>query len=211
MSEKQTISPAKSLLVVDDDRLVLRTLAGGLIQASYRVTTAESAEEAEAHLIGGETVDLVILDVRMPGIGGLHLARRLRDLDRIPFMMLSAYGDANTVAQAARYGAMGFAVKPIAMEQLLPAITAALARADDLQELRDTRQQLQQALDGDRSVNVATGILMMEHQLTRAMAFARLRDIARSQRRKLSELAQDMIHAHEAAKSIASAGPQEGP
>lgn len=198
MSTEKSLSTAKSLLLVDDDRLVLSTLATGLAKAGYRVTTAESVEEAEADLSGGDGVDLVILDVRMPGHSGLHLAQRLRDLDHIPFMMLSAYSDAQIVAQAAHYGAMGYAVKPIDLPQLLPTIEAALARADELQDLRLERQQLQQVLDGDRNINIATGIIMVSHKLARADAFNMLRNTARSQRRKLADLAQDVIQGSEA-------------
>lgn len=198
MSTEKSLSTAKSLLLVDDDRLVLSTLATGLAQAGYRVITAESVEEAEADLSGGDGVDLVILDVRMPGRGGLHLAQRLRDLDHIPFMMLSAYSDAQMVAQATHYGAMGYAVKPIDLPQLLPTIEAALARADELQDLRLERQQLQQVLDGDRNINIATGIIMVSHKLARADAFNMLRNTARSQRRKLADLAQDVIQGSEA-------------
>lgn len=198
MRTEQSQSTVKSLLLVDDDRLVLSTLANGLTRAGYHVTTAESAEEAEAHLSSGEGVDLAIVDVSMPGLGGLHLARRLHDLEHIPFMMLSAYSDTQTVAQATHYGAMGYAVKPIDLPQLLPAIEAALARADELQELRLARQQLQQALEGDRSINIATGIIMVSHKLARADAFNMLRNTARSQRRKLADLAQDVIQGSEA-------------
>lgn len=192
---------------MDDDRLVLSTLASGLAQAGYRVATAESAEEAQAHLTSGEHVDLAIVDVRMPGQDGLQLARRLRDLEHIPFMMLSAYSDANIVSQAADCGAMGYAVKPIDLPQLRPAIEAAMARAEELQDLRLARQQLQQALDGDRSINVATGIVMVSHKLNRSEAFNLLRDTARRQRRPLAELAQDTIHGSEALNLCAPPKP----
>lgn len=198
MNPEHNAPVRRCLLLVDDDRLVLSTLASGLAQAGYRVATAESAEEAQAHLTSGAHVDLAIVDVRMPGQDGLQLARRLRDLEHIPFMMLSAYSDANIVSQAADCGAMGYAVKPIDLPQLRPAIEAALARAEELQDLRLARQQLQQALDGDRSINVATGIVMVSHKLNRAAAFNLLRDTARRQRRPLAELAQDTIHGSEA-------------
>ncbi len=198
MNAQPSASAAVHLLLVDDDRLVLSTLSAGLERAGYHLTAAESAEEAEAQLAGGLRPDLAIIDVRMPGRGGLHLAQRLRELDHIPFMMFSAYGDPQIVAQATHYGALGYAVKPLDTAQLLPAIEAALARANELHELRLTRQQLQQALDGDRSINIATGILMVEHKLGRTEAFTRLRDIARAQRRKLTALASDTIAAREA-------------
>ena len=177
--------------------MVLSMIASGLTHIGYGVTTAESAEDAEAWLASGERPDLAILDVRMPGQGGLHLAQRLHELDHIPFMMLSAYSDSQTVEQATRCGALGYAVKPLDIPQLVPAIESALARADELQGLRDIRQQLQLALDAERNISVATGIVMMEHRLKRRDAFAVLRDTARKQRRKLADMADEVVKARE--------------
>lgn len=197
MTIAHPFSHSKQLLLVDDDRLVLTTLASGLTQAGYRVNTAESAEEAEAWLAGGERPDLAILDVRMPGQGGLYLAQRLRELDHIPFMMLSAFNDPDLVQQATRIGALGYAVKPLQVPQLIPAIEAALARSQELKALQETRQQLQTALSQERDINMATGITMMQHRLLRKAAFELLRTTARSRRIKLADLAAEMIQSAE--------------
>ncbi|MEO8117791.1 MAG: response regulator [Rhodoferax sp.] len=197
MTTNKAPASGKQLLIVDDDRLVLSMLSSGLTHAGYGVTTAESAEDAEAWLASGERPDLAILDVRMQGRGGLYLAQRLYELDHIPFMMLSAYSDTHTVEQATRHGALGYAVKPLDIPQLVPAIESALARANDLQDLRETRQQLQLALDAERNISVATGIVMMEHRLKRSDAFILLRDTARKQRRKLADVADEVVKARE--------------
>ena len=188
---------AKRLLVVDDDRLVLAMIASGLTHAGYEVTTAESAEEAEAWLSSGQRPDLAILDVRMPGQGGLYLAQRLRELDHIPFMMLSAFSDPEIVAQAAQSGALGYASKPLDWVQLVPAIEAALARANELHDLRSTRHHLQTALDAERDISLAVGITMMQHHLKRNAAFDLLRKKARDRRSKLAILAKEVIDAAE--------------
>ncbi len=200
MATDKAAAVRKQLLVVDDDRLVLSLMASGLTDAGYGVTTADSAEEAEAWLASGERPDLAILDVRMPGQGGLYLAQRLRELDHIPFMMLSAYSEAQIVEKATQCGALGYAVKPLDIPQLIPAVEAALARANELQGLRETRQQLQRALDAERNISVATGIFMIKHRLARQEAFALLRDTARSQRRKLADVADDVVGERESAK-----------
>lgn len=187
----------KVLLLVDDDRLVLSTTANGLRRAGYEVICAESAEDAEVWLASGARPDLALLDVRMPGHGGLYLAHRLHELDHIPFIMLSAYSDATLVEQTARQGALAYLVKPLDIPQLVPAIEAALTRADELQELRHGRRQLQQALDDERNISVATGILMMEYKLSRQAAFILLRDTARKQRRKLNAVADELVRARE--------------
>ena len=62
------------LLLVDDDRLILTTLAGGLRASGYRVSTAESVDDAQALLTSGVRPDLAVLDMHMPGRDGLELA-----------------------------------------------------------------------------------------------------------------------------------------
>lgn len=189
-----TDQPApRHLLLVDDDRLVLSTLSMGLQHGGYRVSTAESAEEAEVMLAGGLRPDLAIVDIRMSGQDGLYLARRLRELDHIPFIILSAYSEEHMIGQASQLGALGYLVKPLDTSQLLPAIEAALARANELQGLRETRAQLQAALDAERDISVAVGLTMAQHHLARQDAFELLRKLARTQRRKLAELAAEII------------------
>jgi two-component system, response regulator PdtaR len=200
MSESNDGGGAKTsvrLLLVDDDRLVVATLAQGLGNAGYAVVTAESAEDAENWLAGNERPDLAIIDVRMPGQGGLYLAQRLKEFDHIPFVILSAYSDADIVGEANRCGAMGYAVKPLDIPQLVPVIEAALSRAREMHDLRSAQQQLQHALDNERDISVAIGVVMVNEQLLRRDAFNSLRNTARTQRRKMAMVAGETIRKHE--------------
>jgi response regulator NasT len=190
------VSRPRKLLVVDDDRLILATLASGLRGSGYEVADASSLDQAIA-VLERFSPDLALLDIRMGQAGGFELARWLQRHGEIPFMFLSAYGDDDTVNEATELGAVGFVVKPVDIAQLVPAIEAALARAADLSRLRSTGRQLEQALDQQRGISVAVGILMERHRLTREQAQARLRECTRAQRRKMSELAQAIIVATE--------------
>jgi two-component system, response regulator PdtaR len=183
----------KTLLLVDDDRLVLITLAQGLSDKGYKILTAESVDEAEVLLSSGERPDLAILDVNMPGKNGLYLAERLLSFDHIPFIFLSAYSNQAFVERATECGALGYMIKPIDSPQLVPTIEAALARAKELRHLKNTERDLQTALDNERLVSVAVGITMMQYRLERKAAFELLRNAARSQRRKLAEIATDVV------------------
>lgn len=197
----------KRLLLLDDDRLVLATLGEGLRQAGYRVTTASSVEEAEEALAGG-SIDLAILDVRMPGLSGIDLAWRLHAADNeVPFIFLTAYSDEELVEQATAAGAMGYVVKPADPDRLVPAIEAAFARAGDAKKLRDTGRQLQTALDAGRDVSLAVGITMERRRLGRQDAFELLRAHARTERRKLADLARELVLAVEKANSVAAVPP----
>ena len=189
------------LLLVDDDRLILTTLAGGLRASGYRVSTAESVDDAQALLTSGVRPDLAVLDMHMPGRDGLELAQRLRDLEHLPFLVLSAYSDPATVERATQLGALSYMVKPLAISQIRPTIEAALRRAQELDALRQAQLQLQEALNGDRDISVATGITMMQYRLQRGAAFELLRCAARAQRRKLTQVAADIIQSSEALHS----------
>ena len=73
MTSESAVNPTH-LLLVDDDRLILATLSRGLQDVGYRVSCAESAEEAQEMLTSGLRPDLALLDVRLPGADGLSLA-----------------------------------------------------------------------------------------------------------------------------------------
>ncbi|MEQ1528618.1 MAG: response regulator [Methylococcales bacterium] len=192
------MNPKGNILLVDDDRLVLATLAHDLTRAGYGIDTAESVDEAMSFLQESHSLPaLVILDVRMPGKSGLELAQWLSSTADIPFMLLSAYSNHEIVDLATKYGALGYLVKPIDTPQLLPSIEAAMARAKDIKSLRTIQQQLQTALDAQRDINVAVGITMEKYRQNRSGAFELLRKTARNQRLKLAELSGEIIKASE--------------
>jgi AmiR/NasT family two-component response regulator len=200
--EKET---PRHVLVVDDDRLVLAALAEGLRGAGYRVTGAASAEDALA-AAGREAPDLALLDVRMPGMSGIELGTRLREAG-VPFLYLSAYGDRDAVENALEEGALGYLVKPLDIQQIIPSIEAALTRARDLRKLRETEAQLNAALSGTRDISMAVGLLMMRDRINREDAFELLRANARAQRRTVAEVAKELLASAEKLYTIKDLKP----
>lgn len=95
MKRTETDQPIK-ILLVDDDRLVLSTMAAGLSQAGYAVQACVSADEAMRVLAVAQP-DMAVLDVRMPGHSGIELARHLRETTDVPFLFLSAYSETELV------------------------------------------------------------------------------------------------------------------
>lgn len=187
----------KKILVVDDDPLVLITLAEGLRDAGYEVAQAQSGEHALEALAAGPTPDLALLDVRMPGMSGLEVAQRLSEAAGPPFVFLSAFDDPDIVRQAADYGALGYLVKPLVVHQIVPTIEAAIARARELRGLRAEKHTLQAAVSGRQMVSMAIGVIMERNGIDHERAFAVLRARARNQRRKLHDIAADVVQAAE--------------
>jgi two-component system, response regulator PdtaR len=184
------------ILIVDDDRLVLATLGHGLRDAGYRVSEAADGAAALA-LVSREKPDLALLDVRMPDISGVKLAERLAEEHGVPFMFLSAYGDPDIIQRATELGALGYLVKPLDVPQIIPPIEAALARGAQIRTLTDTGEQLSHALESGRETSMAVGILMERRGLDRNEAFEALRSHARSQRRRIHEVAAELVDAVE--------------
>lgn len=182
------------LLLVDDDRLVLATLARNLRVVGYDVDVAGSGEEA-LQVAGSARFNLAVMDIRMPGLSGIETAERLRTERAIPAMFLSAYSDRELVQKAVNGGGLGYVLKPVDAPQLVPAIEAALARARDFAALIDTKHQLERALASGRKTNVAIGIVMERRRITEAAAFEMLRNDARRKRRKLEYHARDLVMA----------------
>lgn len=178
--------PHSSLLLVDDESITLANLEKDLNQAGYSVIAVESVDEAETALMAGLHPDLVILDVRMPNRNGFELTETLNSMDHIPFILLTAYNDLEIVEQAKSLGALCYLVKPIDVQQLIPSIELAISRARELRSLKETGLQLQNALNNERSISTAIGIIMVQHKLNRKDAFEFLRKAARDQRKKLN-------------------------
>ena len=195
--DNEILTHKKSILLVDDDRLILSTLTNGLKRAGYQVNSAESVDEAERLLKKNQQPDLVILDVRMPDRNGLELTNYLNDCDQVPFILLTAHSDNEIIAQAKETGAMGYLVKPVDISQLIPAIETALYRSQEIRNLRKAKKQLQTALDADRAISVATGIIMDQHLINHDEALELLRKTARSERLKLIEVASSVINSRE--------------
>ncbi len=190
----------RHILVMDDDRLVLAELSEGLRGAGYRVTSAASGELAIG-VAGRDAPDLALLDVSMPDMSGIEVGGRLREAG-VPCLYLSAHEDPDTVSQAVEEGALGYLVKPLDIQQIVPSIEAALARGGDLRVLRESEAQLNAALAGSREISMVVGLLMQRDRLDRTKAFELLRSHARSQRRPLAEVAGELLSSAEKLNTI---------
>ena len=122
-----------TVLICDDHRIVREGLRAFVasVPGVDRVDTAASGEEVLARY-PQEVPDLVLMDVRMPGIGGLEAVRRLVvDYPEAKVLMLTAADDRDQVAAAVSHGARGYLLKDVSHEQLCAAVAHALA-GDDL-------------------------------------------------------------------------------
>lgn len=191
----------RRLLLVDDDPMLLVLLSTVLQHAGYDTVHAASAEEA-LQIARQDDPDLALLDVNLPGMSGIELAARLSAETAVPFMFLSVQDAAETVKKAASHGAVGYLVKPVEAAQVTPAVEAALARADEIKRLRRSEVNLTAALAAGRETSMAVGLLMARFGSDRDTAFEVLREHARAGRRKINEVATELLQAEEILNSF---------
>ncbi len=198
-------------MVVDDDRLVLATLAHGLSQAGYEVIDADNGDDAIL-LAREHKPDLALLDIRMEGKSGFDVAAYLRDVCHMPFMFLSAFTDDDTVRQVKALGAVAYLVKPLDIRQIVPAVESAFANlhagringnqsATNPDHAANAAAQSAAAEAGEhvleQIVALAVGVLMHRYSLDRGAALDRLKRLAVSEGTPLAEQAEKLVAAVE--------------
>ncbi len=122
---------AMKMLVVDDEEYICEILHEFLSLQGYQVDTAANGEDA-LKKYEADRPEVVLLDIRMPGIGGIDILRRIKEIDsRVGIIMLSAFGDEETVNEVLQMGADYYLQKPVEFERLMEILTS-------LQESLDT-------------------------------------------------------------------------
>jgi len=115
-----------NILIVDDDEVMCRTLSDILEKMSYEVTTVQTGEDALGPLQEG-IFDLILLDIVLPDMNGLDVLKKIRKIDRDPFViMMTAYADVQTAVTAMKAGAYDYINKPFEIEELKLTIKKAL-------------------------------------------------------------------------------------
>lgn len=110
----------KSILIVEDERLLARTLASALKEAGFRASTVRSAEQAEKQLFSNASFDLVILDNRLPKADGLSVLRELKKREaETKVILMTAYDNSGVRKKAERLGIDGYVKKPFDLAWML--------------------------------------------------------------------------------------------
>lgn len=143
--------PKFTILIVDDERDTREGLKRAL-RGRYEVITAESAERA-LDILEENSVDLVLTDLRMPGLGGMDFLARLKAREDAPVcMMLTAYGSVETAVEAMKRGAYDYLTKPVDLDRLDVLLDRALASRKLERENRHLRYQLNQEIGLQRII-----------------------------------------------------------
>ena len=181
------------ILIADDESIRLLSLRKQLAALGHNVVAEASTGDEAATLASSALPDLAILDIKMPVMDGIEAAEKITQARPIPIILLTAYDEAQLVERAAQANISAYLMKPVAEEDLLPAITLALARFRQFQALRQEVADLREALEARKTIERAKGILMRRLNLSEDEAFRRLQKQSQDSNRRLAQVAEAIV------------------
>ena len=182
--------PRARILLVDDEALIRMGLRVMLRELGYEIA-GEAADGHEAiDKVASLAPDVVIMDIKMPGMDGLEATRRIMAAHPVPIIVLTAYNQQSLVAEAADAGVLAYLMKPVREADIAPAIEVARARFAELAWLR--RRSPDDAA-GVLRVAEATRRLSERYRLSEKEAAARLRQLAKTSGRTIAEVADAIV------------------
>ena len=185
--------PAKRIVLGEDEALIRLDLKEMLEEEGYEVVGEAGDGESAVRLAKELRPDLVILDIKMPGVDGLAAAERISEDRSAPVLILTAFSQKDLVDRAARAKAMGYLVKPFQKSDVVPAMEMALARYEELRALEEEVQDLDERLEARKAIDRAKGLLMDRYAMKEANAFRFMQKAAMDKRLKMAEVAQLVI------------------
>jgi len=189
------------VVVADDESIVRMDLREMLESLGYLVVGEAGDGESAVHLSRELKPNIVVMDIKMPGMDGIEAGRILTEERIAPVLLLTAYSQQDLVERAKEAGVMAYIVKPFHEADLAPAIEVALQRWDEFRSLEKEVEDLKEALETRKLVDRAKGILMDSQGLSEADAFRRIQKTSMDQRKPMKEVAEAIVLAHEAGKS----------
>jgi two-component system, response regulator PdtaR len=196
VGEKGEESPPLGRVVIAEDEAIVRLdLKEILLTAGYVVVGETGRGDEAVQLVEEHLPDLVILDVKMPGMDGIRAAREITSRHDVVVLLLTAFSQRDLIEEARDSGVAAYLVKPFQPRELLPAIADVLARArqDRAIEAEQSSDGAEDKIATRRLVDEAKQILMDRDGLPEDEAFGFIQRTAMQTRARMRDVAQQVV------------------
>ncbi|MFI5047409.1 MAG: ANTAR domain-containing response regulator [Acidimicrobiia bacterium] len=193
MPDPSTTSAPTRVVIAEDEAIIRLDLKELLEDEGYQVVGETGRGDEAIELVRTLGPDLVILDIKMPGVDGLSVARHVAGERMAAVLILTAFSQRELVEQARDAGALAYLVKPFQQSDLIPAMEIALGRFAELSALEREVGDLQERLEARKVVDRAKGRLMDGSAMTEQEAWRFLQQRAMATRRKIADIARDVV------------------
>ncbi len=191
----------RRVVIADDESIIRLDLGEMLANLGYEVVGEGSDGSIAVELAHRLRPDLVIMDIKMPGMDGIAAAQELTRSRIAPVLLLTAYSEQHLVERAKEAGVIAYLVKPFREAELLPSIEIALARFAEFQTVEQEVHSLKEALETRKLIEQAKGILMETQGLKESEAFHRIRKASMDTRKSMREIAEAILLTHQLERS----------
>ncbi len=186
------------IAVADDEPLMLKYYERILGKMGHQVVVQAGDGSGLLEGCRRELPDLVVTDIRMPGLDGIAVAEQLWQEAPVPVILVSAYHDPHTIQRAQMVHVLAYLVKPIKQADLETTIAIAVRQHRELKSVQQETDTPQQALQVRKLLERAKEILMKRGGLDEDAAFQRLQKLARDRNQQLAHVARTILEAEEA-------------
>lgn len=181
------------VVIAEDEAIIRLDLREILEGQGYEVVGEAGRGDVAVDLARALRPDLVVLDVKMPGLDGISAARIVSGERLAAVLVLTAFSQRELVEEARDAGALAYLVKPFQEKDLVPAIEMALARHAELVALEATVGGLEERLETRKLADRAKGVLMDGHGMSEADAWRFLRTAAMNGRTDVAGIARRVV------------------
>lgn len=181
------------VVIAEDEAIIRLDLRETLEEEGYEVIGEAGRGDVALDLIRELKPDLAILDVKMPGMDGLEVARMIGDEKICGVLVLTAFSQREIIEQARDAGALAYLVKPFQKSDLIPAIEVAIGRFRELQDLNGQMEVLGEQLEARKVIDRAKGRLIDDFGLKEQEAFSFIQRTAMKDRSRMRDVAEKIL------------------
>jgi AmiR/NasT family two-component response regulator len=181
------------VVIAEDEAIIRLDLKETLEDEGYLVVGDCGRGDVAIELVRELRPDVVILDIKMPGLDGIETCRRISRERDAAVVLLTAFSQRELIERARDAGALAYLVKPFSRRELVPAVEIARARHRELRALSEHAETLEERLEARKVIDRAKGRLMDDKGLTEGDAFSYIQQTAMSRRVSMRSVAQEIL------------------
>ena len=186
--------PKMIRVVIAEDEAIIRLDLKEILEAEGYAVIGETSRGDEAiDLVRMLEPDLVVLDIKMPGMNGIDAAKVISDEGLAAVILLTAFSQQDLIQEASNAGVLAYLVKPFQRSDLVPSIELALGRFKEISDLKQETLMLRESLQTRKLVDRAKGLLIDSYGLKESDAYRYLQKKAMEDRTTMKSVAEDIL------------------
>ena len=181
------------VLIADDEAVIRMGLRTMLEDKGHKVVASAVDGASALQMTRTEKPDVILLDIKMPGMDGIEAARKIMQERPTPIVMLTAFSQRELVHEAREASVFGYLVKPVKEDLLDATLDLAMTRFQEWKKMQRQVQDLKKSLEAREVVENAKRVLMAQQNLSEQQAFNRIHRTSRSRRVTMQQVAQEIL------------------